>query len=245
MRALLLSILILLAGCQTTREVAPVPSSTLSTDNLAAHFEAIAFSSDDGSVERDQLIRWTVPIRWTIASGIPGGWLRIHDRLQQQFATLAAVTGLDIAYVEDRDLANFKVAYTTKAELTASLRHTGGYYAKMANSAPWRRAACYASVRRTPSGQIMFGWIAIGSEADDTLLRSCIVVETTQAMGILRDAAAVRPSVAEEGYLVIDTLPKADEIILRTLYDPRLKPGMTKAEAMPIARQIIGELWQD
>ncbi len=39
-------------------------------------------------------------------------------------------------------------------------------------------------------------------------------------------------------------LTEADKILLRTLYDPRLKPGMTKAEAMPIARQIIAEQMQ-
>jgi len=28
-------------------------------------------------------------------------------------------------------------------------------------------------------------------------------------------------------------------MILRVLYDPRLRPGMTRAEGMPIARAII------
>jgi len=31
-------------------------------------------------------------------------------------------------------------------------------------------------------------------------------------------------------------------MILRVLYDPRLKPGMTRAEGMPIARAIIAGL---
>jgi hypothetical protein len=39
-----------------------------------------------------------------------------------------------------------------------------------------------------------------------------------------------------------DYLTLNDKIIIRTLYDPRIKPGMAKAEAMGLARVIIPEL---
>ena len=33
-----------------------------------------------------------------------------------------------------------------------------------------------------------------------------------------------------------------DELLLQILYDRRLRPGMTEAEAAPIVRRIAGEL---
>ena len=38
------------------------------------------------------------------------------------------------------------------------------------------------------------------------------------------------------------SLSESDRNIVRILYDPRLQPGMTRAEAMPIVREIAAEL---
>ncbi|MEZ5685909.1 MAG: DUF2927 domain-containing protein, partial [Paracoccaceae bacterium] len=37
-------------------------------------------------------------------------------------------------------------------------------------------------------------------------------------------------------------LTRHDELLLRMLYDPRLTPGMTEAEARPIVQTIAAEL---
>ncbi|WP_372802367.1 DUF2927 domain-containing protein, partial [Paracoccus seriniphilus] len=37
-------------------------------------------------------------------------------------------------------------------------------------------------------------------------------------------------------------LTRHDELLLQILYDPRLRPGMTAAEATPIVRSIATEL---
>lgn len=81
-------------------------------------------------------------------------------------------------------------------------------------------------------------------DARDELMRHCIAEEMVQVMGIPNDACKYRPSLFCEDDLV-DEMQPADRVLLRTLYDPRLKPGMTREEAMPIAREIIRELWRD
>ena len=40
-------------------------------------------------------------------------------------------------------------------------------------------------------------------------------------------------------------LTRHDELLLEMLYDPRLRPGMTAAEAMPIVRVMAAELTGD
>ena len=81
-------------------------------------------------------------------------------------------------------------------------------------------------------------------DARDELMRHCIAEEMVQVMGIPNDACHYRPSLFCEDDIV-DEMQPADRVILRTLYDARLKPGMTREEAMPIARVIIRELWPE
>ena len=73
------------------------------------------------------------------------------------------------------------------------------------------------------------------------MLKSCIVEETTQVMGLPNDSSDVRPSIFNDrGGL--DDLSGQDVLLLRLLYDPRLKAGMTRDEALATARRILPEL---
>jgi hypothetical protein len=38
-------------------------------------------------------------------------------------------------------------------------------------------------------------------------------------------------------------MTRHDEDLLRILYDPRLKAGMSADEAMPVVHRIVEELW--
>ncbi len=75
----------------------------------------------------------------------------------------------------------------------------------------------------------------------DALLRSCVEEELTQAMGLPNDDAGVRPSIFNDEK-EFGVLTAHDELLLRILYDSRLKPGMTPETAMPVVRKIIAEL---
>ena len=67
-----------------------------------------------------------------------------------------------------------------------------------------------------------------------------------QAFGPANDAYKFRPSLFCDGPGTHGTgLTDGDKIIMKALYDPRLKPGMSREQAMPIARKIIAELFAD
>jgi hypothetical protein len=70
---------------------------------------------------------------------------------------------------------------------------------------------------------------------------SCIHEELAQGMGLANDSPQARPSIFNDDE-EFALLTRHDELLLRMLYDPRLSPGMTPAEAAPIARQIAAEL---
>lgn len=74
-------------------------------------------------------------------------------------------------------------------------------------------------------------------------LDHCIAEEMLQALGPDNDACEFRPSIfcEADGHLV--TYTPADRMIIRAYHDWRLRDLMPREEAMPIARQILRELY--
>jgi len=81
----------------------------------------------------------------------------------------------------------------------------------------------------------------IRGEHPDLQRTACFHEELAQGLGLSNDSPAARPSIfnddEEFGYLTAQ-----DELMLRMLYDPRMKPGMTPEEARPVAEIIAAEL---
>ena len=80
----------------------------------------------------------------------------------------------------------------------------------------------------------------IRSELPSEWRRSCLDEEVTQMFGPAYDHDSVRPSMFndDEEFLF---LTDHDEAMLRLIYDPRLRAGMTEAETGPIVAQILAE----
>ena len=81
----------------------------------------------------------------------------------------------------------------------------------------------------------------IRTETPARLRRSCIHEEIAQGLGLANDSRMVRPSIFNDDEEFAYLTPH-DELLLKILYDPRLRPGMTEAEARPIVLQIAREL---
>jgi DUF2927 family protein len=74
----------------------------------------------------------------------------------------------------------------------------------------------------------------------DELRRHCIAEELTQALGLADDSSIVRDSIFNDASSRQRIAPW-DALMVRVLYDSRLRAGMHKTEAMPIIRRIIAE----
>ena len=81
----------------------------------------------------------------------------------------------------------------------------------------------------------------IRAELPPLLRTSCIHEELAQGMGLANDSPGARPSIFNDDE-EFALLTRHDELLLRILYDPRLRPGMSEAEAAPIVRRIATEL---
>jgi hypothetical protein len=71
--------------------------------------------------------------------------------------------------------------------------------------------------------------------------KSCIHEEMAQSLGLTNDSKSARPSIFNDDE-EFALLTRHDELLLKILYDKRLKPGMNNKIALPIVRQIAEEL---
>ena len=91
------------------------------------------------------------------------------------------------------------------------------------------------------SGRYTRAVAVIRAEHPDLLRLSCIHEEIAQGLGLSNDSPAARPSIFndDEEFALLTT---HDEFLLRMLYDPRFRPGMSVEEAAPVARLVAEEL---
>jgi hypothetical protein len=96
-----------------------------------------------------------------------------------------------------------------------------------------RDTFCQVLTQSDPATSTYVAAVAvIPSEHPDLLRLSCIHEELAQALGLPNDSNAARPSIFndDEEFALLTT---QDEAMLRILYNPTLRPGMTEAEARP------------
>jgi hypothetical protein len=95
--------------------------------------------------------------------------------------------------------------------------------------------------RRSKSNSGYAVKIFMRDEASARLRRACPHEGIARSFGLLGPGRDVRPSIFN-GDKAFALLTRHDELLLEILYDPRLSPGMTEDEAMPIVRRIAAEL---
>lgn len=219
MRCLVMFLTVLLAGCVTASGDRPAPA------DLAERFEVLAFYDEDGSSH--PLQRWDLPLHVSLVGDVEG--FRPYAKFaERHIADLATLTGLPYAFKPGGMTLVFGPHETWRQVLRGA-------------SAANRRVAidCEAHIfgrGNTPTR----GVALIRNDLPSDRVRNCIVQETTQILGLRNDIADPDGTIfASGGHRT--SLSETDRKLLRILYDPRLRSGMTRQQAMPIVRQIIAE----
>ena len=91
------------------------------------------------------------------------------------------------------------------------------------------------------SGAYTRAFAVIRAEHPDLLRLSCLHEEMAQGLGLANDSPSARPSIFnddEEFALLTDQ----DELMLRILYSPELRPGMTLEQVRPIVESLATRL---
>ncbi len=227
-------------------------------ETLARDFERIALFSEYVEVggryiaqqNRAELRRWERPVRIELHFGASvGAAVRSADRarIASYVARLRRVSGHPIDIVnsggnyhifiasvdEQRQLgpqimaAEPGLSRSTVNEITLLGRNT--------------YCAVYASSSSDRPNSYVSAVAYIRSEHPDLFRLSCFHEEIAQGLGLANDSPEVRPSIFNDDE-EFALLTAHDELLLRILYDRRLRVGMTADEARPIVRQIAAEL---
>ena len=107
----------------------------------------------------------------------------------------------------------------------------------------WLCGATLSSSTEDPA-RLVYDHVFLAAEITGVLRKSCLHEEVTQSLGLTNDSATARPSIFNDDH-EFAVLTQHDETLLRLLYDPRLNPGMSAVEAMPIARRILDGMRPD
>ena len=197
------------------------------------------------------LRRWQGPVRVGIrfgASVSPERQATDRARIASFVARLSRVTGHPMS-VDDR-APNFFIHIVSEDErealgptVRATLPGLGPGEIAGITGMPRTTYCLVYALAEGNSGSYTRAFAVIRSEHPDLLRLSCLHEELTQGLGLPNDSPRARPSIFnddEEFALLTDQ----DELLLRILYSPELRPGMSAAEARPIvfslARRLTG-----
>ena len=196
-----------------------------------------------------RLLRWDQPVRVSVQFGPSVSAARQatdRARIASYLGRLSRVTGHPISVTDQNPNFWLHIASVDeRAALGPALARelselTPGQIASI--TAMGRDTFCQVLTQSDPVTSTYVAAVAvIPSEHPDLLRLSCIHEELAQALGLPNDSNAARPSIFndDEEFALLTT---QDEAMLRILYNPTLRPGMTEAQARPLIQSLASRL---
>lgn len=228
-----------------------------SADDLVRNFERIAlfeeYATIDGRIvaaqTESQIHKWEDPVRLQVfvGVGVPEDKAsKDREAVTDYAARLSRASGHQIRVVEEG--GNFDVVILTEDErrtfgpqLRELIPGIGEAAVETVTEMSRQNYCLVFALDRHGSGIYNQAIAVIRAEHPDLLRLSCIHEEVAQGLGLANDSPLARPSVFNDDE-EFGLLTTHDEYLLRMLYDPRIQPGMTAEEALPVARVIAAEL---
>lgn len=223
---------------------------------LARNFIRIALYDeyvDDGTALRPEarisrLRRWDAPVRLTLEFGAtidPGQAVRDRASVAAYAGRLARASGHPVSVGAN---GNFHILFLNEDERLAIAPRLRDLVPGIAETSVRaivnlpRSTLCVVVAFSEPGSHSYTSAVAIiRGEHPDAMRLACIHEELAQGLGLANDHPQARPSIFNDDE-EFALLTRHDELLLRILYDTRLSPGMTAAEAAPVVRQIAAEL---
>jgi hypothetical protein len=231
-----LGALMFIAVGAPSRASAQSEGGTLSNEQILANLTKVIFGSEFVSEEADFVRKWHGPMRIAIYARESERYRGIVLPFLEQ---LGRLTGLDIALVPSQsDSENAHILILGREQFYA---YADANLGAGKNPRTNTFLACFGFFRAGDSGRISEATAVVPSFISDNELRSCVIEELTQVIGLPNDSFDIVPSIFNDDDMYQD-LTWQDELFLRVLYDERIEPGMSRGSFATAARQIIGEL---
>jgi len=230
------------------------------SDDIARAFEKLAFfneySISQNTLEPNltpvSLAKWNTPIYIATKFGssvAPKEKKRNLKEVEDFSKNLSEITDHRIE-MSDRN-SNMFVIFGNQEEIPILIKEVSfistGFdpqKTKLLSKLP-KDIQCLAmtSVKADTIGNIVSALIIIRSELPNLLKKACIQEEMAQGLGLSNDSHLARPSIFNDDD-EFATLTEFDKILLKILYDKRLKSGSFFQYSSDIIKQISLELEQ-
>jgi hypothetical protein len=223
---------------------APPQYTRFSTPELMRGFFALAFGSDlrIGAALRG-IRRFDRPI---LAAVIASGSVDRSAAMQRVVAEYAEkvpnlhLSVAQVSVVQDAASADIEIRLIDEKDFTAALRAAFGAEitrAFIARTDP----QCMTSVKSDAEGAIVRTVSFIIVDKGDTVFLDCAYHELLHAFG-LSNHDQRNPWTTLNQHRMVGYLSVYDRSLLTLLYDPRLRPGMTAAQARAVLPGVIEDL---
>ncbi|MDA0261823.1 MAG: DUF2927 domain-containing protein [Proteobacteria bacterium] len=197
--------------------------------------------------------KWTQPLRLHL-SGNATAIRKYRTSIEAHAAAYSQLIDLPVGLVDRRDNANVVIVFVRRFDFSATLRSLSG--GRIATSSDQReeisRTVCI-TYRADHNKALHFAIMLIGTDNEPAILRECIPHELAHVLGTNHSNLIIPSIFSNQNYLLnlgagslfapIVEPAWHDRIVLKTLYDKRLTPGMEAVEAGPIIKRILGEVF--
>ncbi|WP_300303722.1 DUF2927 domain-containing protein [Ferrovibrio sp.] len=187
---------------------------------------------DEAALARGFVMKWTEPIRYA-ADG------RTDDAARLAFAEatllrMAAIAGVEAYKVPHVSAANFALVFSNVENFKLASGQT---------------AFCYAVPLADRNGHMTKVILHLNINMPNAFYgqmqtlspEQCIVHEMMHGFGFYGHPHTTY-SILSYGNIRLQDMTEADELLLRTLYDGRMKPGLQRWPALHQAHEIMAEL---
>ncbi|MCS6236369.1 DUF2927 domain-containing protein [Shewanella baltica] len=220
-----------------------IPTLTPASDWKNLTYITQAFSEialkNEYDVAKHRVRKWRIPVRVFVEHQV--GDRALHTQLvQMHLAHLAEITGHDIQLVDTLLDVNLHLVFTRQSQWESEvMRLMGPSSAKNVHG-----SVCMAKFALNAKSEIERAWVIIPVDQAQMhgKLVACVVEEITQVLGLPNDSEKVFPSIFNDK-TPQDLLTGLDFILLKLLYNPSIRAGMTAAE-VKAPLQILLEQWQ-
>lgn len=203
---------------------------------IADGFFKIAFGAEFQVAGRvDRIRKYDAPVRVFIDS-------RAKPDRRRQVAQVIADIGahidhLDIATTEDADAANMSVSLVRDRDLASTIRTLyGRERARQIERS--LQPQCLSGFRKDEQYRIVHSDVILVVDAGEFIFFDCVYEEVLQALGPINDDPSV-PWTMFNDDVQMGFFGTYDQYLLNILYDPRVRPGMTRDEVRAVLPGVL------
>jgi Protein of unknown function (DUF2927) len=147
----------------------------------------------------------------------------------------AKVEHLDIALTEDREAANFIVTLVRDRDLESTVRRM--YGRDQARRIARLEPQCLSGFRKDETFRIVRSNVLLVVDAGQFIFYDCAYEEILQALGPVNDTDV--PWTMFNDDVQMGFFGVYDQYILNILYDPRIRPGMSREDVRKLLPDIL------